>query len=205
MAGISRAEANQRLKTVNIKGKEYVPVDARILAFWDVFPEGSIVTEWIVLDEERAVCKATVSNMGVELATGTASELRGASAINRTSYVENCETSAIGRALGIAGIGTDGSIASADEVASAASQQAAAQQAAAQQAPDRAPEDASIAERALAFNAYKTALRQYCDRTGKDEQELLAQQEAHFGAEVTEWSTDTLRSMADKFPKGGAQ
>jgi hypothetical protein len=60
---------------------------------------------------------------GKLLATGTAYEKEGSSNINRTSYIENCETSAIGRALGFCGIGIDTSIASYEEVATSIMQQ----------------------------------------------------------------------------------
>jgi hypothetical protein len=49
--------------------------------------------------------------------------VQGSSNINKTSYVENCETSAIGRALAMLGIGIDTSIASANEVSDAISKQ----------------------------------------------------------------------------------
>lgn len=115
----TRASINSMLRRVDIKGKDYIDVAQRINGFWELFPEGSIVTKWLVLDGERCVCQATVSNMGVVLATGTAEERKGSSNINKTSYIENCETSAVGRALGLAGIGSTDSIASADEVKAA--------------------------------------------------------------------------------------
>ena len=49
--------------------------------------------------------------------------VKSSSNINKTSYVENCETSAVGRALAILGIGIDTSIASANEVEDAIAQQ----------------------------------------------------------------------------------
>jgi hypothetical protein len=49
--------------------------------------------------------------------------VQGSSNINKTSYVENCETSAIGRALAMLGIGIDTSIASANEVSDAIAKQ----------------------------------------------------------------------------------
>ena len=60
---------------------------------------------------------------GRVVATGHAHEERGSSNINKTSFVENCETSAIGRALAMLGIGIDTSIASANEVEDAIAQQ----------------------------------------------------------------------------------
>lgn len=119
----TRESVNKLLKRTNIKGKDYIDVAQRINGFWEVFPEGRITTEWLVLEQDWCVCQATAWNMDTVLAQGTAYEVKGASNINRTSYVENCETSAIGRALGIAGIGSTDSVASANEVQNAISQQ----------------------------------------------------------------------------------
>ena len=59
------------------------------------------------------------NNDGDVIATGTAYEKENSTFINKTSYIENCETSAVGRALGMAGFGIDTSVASAEEVANA--------------------------------------------------------------------------------------
>lgn len=109
--------ANEKLKTVNIKGKEYVEVNERIKAFRKNFPDHALVTKLIQLDEETCVMEAQVlSPTGAILANGHASENRKASNVNQTSYVENCETSAWGRALGNFGIGVDTAICSAQEL-----------------------------------------------------------------------------------------
>lgn len=121
--GQSKTDVNKRLKRTNIRGKDYIDVAQRINGFWEVFPEGRIETSWLVMEPEWCVCQATVYNMGEVIAQGTAYEVKGASNINKTSYIENCETSAIGRALGIAGIGSTDSVASANEVQNAISQQ----------------------------------------------------------------------------------
>lgn len=89
-----------------------------------VYPEGRIETE--MLSNENGICifKAIVSNKeGNVLGTGTAYEKENSSFINKTSYIENCETSAVGRALGMCGFGIDTSIASFEEVANAIQQQ----------------------------------------------------------------------------------
>ena len=115
----------QNKKTGEVTKKEYAEVNQRVKAFRMLYPEGSIVTE--LLSNENGVCifKATVLDCDLVLATGTAYEKEGSSFINSTSYIENCETSAVGRALGFAGIGIDTSIASAEEVQNAQIQQAA--------------------------------------------------------------------------------
>ena len=111
---------NKGLKKTNIKGKDYVDVANRIQAFRQMYPEGCIETE--MLSDENGVVKfkATVrTEDGRLLATGHASENQNASMINKTSYIENCETSAIGRTLGNLGIGSTQSIASVEELTSA--------------------------------------------------------------------------------------
>ncbi|MBP5164718.1 MAG: hypothetical protein ILP08_04765 [Lachnospiraceae bacterium] len=113
------AKVNSELPTVNIKGKEYVMVKDRVAAFRKICPNGSIETEIISNASGAIIMKATVRDGDVILATGTAWEKEDNGYINKTSYVENCETSCIGRALGFAGIGVDDSMASAEEVANA--------------------------------------------------------------------------------------
>lgn len=113
-----------KLKTVNIKGKDYVMVNERIKAFKELYPDYAIVTEIEHLGDGMCVIKALVMDAeGNPKATGHAYEKEGSSPINKTSYIENCETSAVGRALGFMGIGIDTSICSAEELAIAMSQQ----------------------------------------------------------------------------------
>lgn len=121
---LTRSEVNASLPTVDIKGKPYVTVDSRVEAFRQLYQNGSIVTELVSDDGNRCVFKASVhDDDGRLIATGHAFEVQSTSYINKTSYIENCETSAVGRALGFLGIGSNGSIASADEVQAAISQQ----------------------------------------------------------------------------------
>lgn len=113
-----------KLKTVNIKGKDYVMVNERIKAFKELYPGYAIVTEIEHLGDGMCVIKALVMDAeGNPKASGHAYEKEGSSPINKTSYIENCETSAVGRALGFMGIGIDTSICSAEELAIAISQQ----------------------------------------------------------------------------------
>ena len=117
-------EANSMLKSMDIKGKDYTPVNERIKAFRYVYPTGQILTEIIGLADGICTIKASVfDEEGRLLATGHAQEKETSSFINKTSYIENCETSAVGRALGNAGIGLDNGFASYEEVANAKKQQ----------------------------------------------------------------------------------
>lgn len=113
-------EANKSIKTTKIKNKDYAEVNQRIKAFRMCCPNGSITTEILQLAEGVVTIRATVSNEeGAILGTGIAQEKESSSFINETSYIENCETSAVGRALGMCGFGIDTSVASAEEVANA--------------------------------------------------------------------------------------
>ena len=112
-----------KLKTVNIHGKGYVEVNQRIKYFRENYEDGSLITELVSNDNGICVFKANVIVDGNVRATGYAYEKEGSTNINKTSYIENCETSAIGRALGTFGIGIDGSVASAEEVQTAILQQ----------------------------------------------------------------------------------
>lgn len=108
---------------VNIRGKQYETVALRVHKFREAKPTLSLVTEVLHRDVDCVVMKATiVDEQGRVLATGHAEEFRKASEINRTSALENCETSAIGRALAAYGFGGT-EFASADEVARAISGQ----------------------------------------------------------------------------------
>ena len=112
------------MKTVNIKGKEYVEVNERLKEFRKNFKDYSLTTEIIQLTPEFCILKAIITDdKGVIRATGLAQEAKESSYINKTSYVENCETSAWGRALGNFGIGIDSSICTADELLLAISAQ----------------------------------------------------------------------------------
>lgn len=116
-------EVNKSLTTVQIKGKEYVEVNKRVIAFRKLFPMGTIETDVLSDDGERCLIRATVKVDDLVLATGHAFEEKSNSYINKTSYIENGETSAIGRALGMLGIGIETSIASAEEVDNAITNQ----------------------------------------------------------------------------------
>lgn len=116
--------ANDCIKTTDIKGKDYAEVNQRIKAFRMVYPLGSISTNIVSLEDGVVTMKATVTDEdGRLLGTGYAQEKESSSFINKTSFIENCETSAVGRALGMCGFGIDTSIASYEEVQNAINNQ----------------------------------------------------------------------------------
>lgn len=116
-------KVNNKLITTEIKGKQYIEVNQRIKAFRMLYPEGFIETEMLQNENGMCVFQAIVGNDDKILGTGTAYEKEGSTFINKTSYIENCETSAVGRALGMAGFGIDTSVASAEEVQNAINNQ----------------------------------------------------------------------------------
>ena len=119
-------EINKKLATTDIKGKDYVQVNERIKAFWQLCENGKIETEILSIEDGVCIIQAKAyENKEDEKprSTGIAYEKENSTFINKTSFIENCETSAIGRALGNAGIGIDTSVASYEEVANAIQQQ----------------------------------------------------------------------------------
>lgn len=114
-------KANEEIKTTDIKGKDYASVNERVKAFRKVYPTGKIHTSIEEIKEDYIRIKAIISDEEDRvIATGTASEkLTGDKSkdyINMSSMVENCETSAVGRALGFAGFGVDIAVASAEDM-----------------------------------------------------------------------------------------
>ena len=110
----------KKLKTIDVKGKKYVEVHERLKYFRTNYKNHSLITEVVEKTDKSIMIKAVITNEeGKVIATGLAEEVKGSSFINKTSYVENCETSAWGRALGNLGIGLDTAVASYEEVANA--------------------------------------------------------------------------------------
>lgn len=118
-------KVNGEIKTIDLKGKEYASVAERVTAFRKLFPDnGYITTEIVEHDGTTVLMKAeagyrTENGIHMILGTGYAQEVRGKGMVNGTSYIENCETSAVGRALGFLGLGISGGICSADEYSNA--------------------------------------------------------------------------------------
>lgn len=108
---------------VNIRGKEYQTVAYRVQIFREKHPDWTLSTEVLHRDQDCVVIRASILDESGRLrATGHSEEYRKATQINRTSALENAETSAIGRAL--AGLGIGGTeFASANEVQNAIAQQ----------------------------------------------------------------------------------
>jgi len=116
------------MKTINIKGKEYVQVHERVKFFQSQKKYEKWGIETIKIKDE--VCQVKKDRLiqfravifdenKMIRATGHAEEYMGSSYINKTSFIENCETSAIGRALGLLGIGINSSIDTADTIENA--------------------------------------------------------------------------------------
>ena len=146
-------KANETITTTNIKGKEYADVAQRIKAFRMVYPTGYINTEMLSNENGMCIFRAVCGNDGEILGSGHAYEKESSSYINKTSYIENCETSAVGRALGMAGFGIDTSVCSAEELQNALLNQ--------NPAPEKKPAPAKKVD-ALASDEEKKRLTEYC-------------------------------------------
>lgn len=111
------------MEKIQIQGKDYITVNERIKEFRKLHPQGQILNQVMANADGQVMFQCKIIVDGVLVSTGHSYEKEGSSFINKTSYIENCETSAVGRALGMYGIGIDTSLASADEVANAVTQQ----------------------------------------------------------------------------------
>ena len=121
-------KVNSEISTIDLKGKSYAMVPERVTAFRKLFPEGFINTEIISHDGQTVLMQAKAgyyeNGCSIILGTGFAQEVKGKGMVNGTSYIENCETSAVGRALGMIGLGINGGgICSAEELANAVTAQ----------------------------------------------------------------------------------
>lgn len=106
-------------KAIKIKGKDYVQVKDRVLFFNEEYTNGRITTELISNEGDEVVVKATVTpdvKNPERYFTGYSQANKTQGTINKTAALENCETSAIGRALASMGIGILDGLASADEM-----------------------------------------------------------------------------------------
>ena len=105
----------------NFNLDDYIQVNERIEKFYEKYPEGSIQTEIVSNGNGEVIIKAYAYRNSEDKhpTTGHAMEKEGSSFINKTSHIENCETSAVGRALAMMGFEIKKSVASREEVANA--------------------------------------------------------------------------------------
>lgn len=193
--------ANAQIRTTNIKGKEYAEVNQRIKAFRMCYPMGYIRTELLSVQDGVCIMRAEVGIGENILGTGTAYEKETSSYINKTSYIENCETSAVGRALGMAGFGIDTSVASYEEVSNAIAQQEADKQPKKAKGHNSTPETVEARETAsgrITEKEWKN-LQAVCKEKGKDPRELLRLYGYMVPSEVTgEDYTKMLKEVCDE-------
>jgi hypothetical protein len=105
----------------NDRFEDYVPVAERLEKFYERFPDGRVITNIIEhnLESGFVLMRAEVYRSPDDAqpaATGHAFEVRGESYVNKTSYIENCETGAVGRALALLGFEVKRGIASREEL-----------------------------------------------------------------------------------------
>lgn len=111
-------------ETGEVKITQYVDVARRLEAFRELIPNGTILTEIVKEDDETINnqkihsirFKATALDENEKVLAIAHAEEKNTTFINRTSLIENCETSAVGRVLGFLGIGIKKGIASSEEM-----------------------------------------------------------------------------------------
>ena len=117
---MDRAELNKILEQGAMKirngANRYVTVAQKVDGVREAYPDARMTIDWKILEHDYAVCVASLYIGDVLVSQGTAMEERMKSGVNQFKFVENCETSAVGRALSFFGIGVIDSIASYDEV-----------------------------------------------------------------------------------------
>lgn len=99
--------------------ENYETVEERLVRWWERYPDAQITTTMVHYDAKTVVFRAEGLVDGKIIATGYAEEVLGSSPVNKTSFVENCETSAIGRMIANSplGVSKPGARPSAQEMA----------------------------------------------------------------------------------------
>jgi hypothetical protein len=107
--------------------EDYETVEERLVKFWKDYPDGRIDTKLVEASASRFIVQAYIYRTEADQhpwSSGLAEETIQGRGVNATSALENCETSAIGRALASAGYATKGKRPSREEMAKVASKQA---------------------------------------------------------------------------------
>jgi hypothetical protein len=102
---------------------DYEPVEVRLEKYWKEHPDGRIETELLEASKDRFIILARIYRTEADAkswTTGIAEETVTQRGVNQTSALENCETSAIGRALANAGYATKGKRPSKEEMSKVA-------------------------------------------------------------------------------------
>lgn len=189
---------NEGLQGIDVKGKNYVEVNKRVMGFRELEPNGTITTDIVSCENGVVVMKATVlDGEGKVLGTGYAYEKESSSFINKTSYIENCETSAVGRALGFCGIGVDNSIASAEEVANAIKQQEAQKEKPKLDRKNNEPSPTGITPGGVDY------ITELCIKTGTDPAKVMSGYKVNSFFDLTmEQYTAAVNALEKRLPKG---
>ena len=192
-------KANSLMTPTDIKGRPYMEVNQRIKAFRMCYPDGYIHTEILSNADGVCVMRAEVGfhmlgdgfKIPVSLGNGTAYEKETSSYINKTSYIENCETSAVGRALGMAGFGIDTSVASFEEVSNAIAQQEAEKRPEKKKANNSAPKvEKAVSEPSASYQDHITekdwnVLKAACKSADMGTEELLERYQIGKPSDIT--------------------
>ena len=97
----------------------YETVETRLARFWEQFPEGRVETTLMNYDGESCIVRSVIWKHRDDqnpTATGYAHEIHTERGVNMTSFIENCETSSLGRVLSNMGLAKQGARPSREEM-----------------------------------------------------------------------------------------
>lgn len=192
---------NGEITMLPLKGKDYAMVPERVTAFRKLFPDGFITTQIVEHDGTTVLMQATAGyrnadGVSIILGTGYAQEVKGKGMVNSTSYIENCETSAVGRALGFLGLGINGGgICSAEELANAVVAQRQMQGEASKQDVPAQPE----APKAKTADQYRKEIIALAPKKGVDIKAIVGAD--YNGNKWDQLNADDLRDIKQKLAK----
>ncbi len=169
--------------------ENYVPVAERLEKFYERFPDGRVMTQIVEHNQAEGfvLMRAEVYRTpddAVPAATGHAYEVRGESYVNKSSYIENAETSAVGRALALLGFEVKRGLASREEM-----EKVARVQTAPRVQEERAPQTEKPATAAAATTTTQTSPRAVEEDAGALDASILQSAIAlgYDAAKVRKW------------------
>lgn len=186
--------------------EDYETVETRLARFHEDYPTARVTTEMVEYSDERVVFKAFLYKDYEDekpTATGFAEETRGEGYINKTSHLENCETSAIGRALANAGYAPKGARPSREEMQKVANSQKASgsgqpeKQTTSQGDSNGFPDESKSVKQALA-HLHNVLRKQGHKNSDKQQIDLALALGIHTLGVLSEKKIDNLRRLVEK-------
>lgn len=180
----------------------YETVEDRLAKFWEANPRGRILTELVHRDEKTFIVRAEAYSDPDDPrpgATGYAHEVVGSNPVNKTSALENCETSAIGRALANLGFAPKGARPSREEMSKSAPAPA-ERNGGTEPTTDTPPGD----DRGSGSPDLRNAVLEIGKSIGLSETKVRNEATKAFKTNFDDLDDDKLQAMYDHYSKQGA-